>query len=203
MSDLLSQAEIDALLKAGLGGTEDAGEEQPAASAAPTQPDDGGGDSMAIDQSEIDALLSAAAGGAVEQPAQPFQSTMAHTKKSRPGAKKRRTVVSAEGQVNVQPAVFEPFDSEEESDETTNLEVILNLDLEIRVELGKTHTTVRDVLEMGQGSVLELNKLNGEPVDLKVNHRPFSKGEMIVIGENFGVRVTDILSVPEIIEALR
>ncbi|MFB3784737.1 MAG: FliM/FliN family flagellar motor switch protein [bacterium] len=108
-----------------------------------------------------------------------------------------------EGKVRVQPAVFETFEDGEVMGDVTNLEIILNLELEIRVELGKTAATVRDVLQMGPGSVLELQKLNGEPVDLMVNQKPFSKGEMIVIGDHFGVRVTDILSVPEIIEALK
>ena len=87
--------------------------------------------------------------------------------------------------------------------DTTNLEIILNLNLEIRVQLGKTVQSVKQVLELGSGSVLELDRLNGEPVDLLVNKKYFAKGEMIVIGENFGVRVTDILSIHEIIEALR
>ena len=105
--------------------------------------------------------------------------------------------------MTVQPAVFQPFDDEDIPAEQTNLEIILNLNLEVRVELGKTTATVGEVLKMVKNSVLELNKLNGEPVDLLVNEKPFAKGEMIVIGENFGVRVTDILTVPEIIEALR
>lgn len=171
MSDLLSQEELDALLRSGIGNYST--DEEPAEDLGPAQ-------------------------------FTPFASSR-HTQD--PGKKplklKRSSKVDLEQEeVVVQKAVFEDFGEDEMPGETTNLEIILNLNLEIRVQLGKTTSTVKEVLEMGQGSVLELDKLNGEPVDLFVNERPFSKGEMIVIGENFGVRVTDILTVPEIIEAL-
>ena len=123
-------------------------------------------------------------------------------KETEPSKRKMKRSSVVQKQVNVQAAIFEPFEHEEPV-ETTNMEVVLNLDLEIRVELGQTTKSVREVLEMGAGSVIELRRLNGEPVDLLVNNKPFAKGEIIVItGENFGVRVTDISSVKEIIEAL-
>jgi len=178
MSDLLSQAEIDALLKAGLGGGSPADEEaveppRPARESAPYFAED------------------------FEEPAPMRQAPPQRKLKLR-----RSSKVEEDVRVNVQSAVFESFDEEEPPSDVTNLEIILNLTLEIRVELGKTKSTVKDVLEMGSGSVIELQKLNGEPVDLLINKRQFAKGEMIVIGENFGVRVTDIDSVPERIEAL-
>ncbi|MGC9328664.1 MAG: FliM/FliN family flagellar motor switch protein, partial [Candidatus Hinthialibacter sp.] len=169
-----------------------------------------------LTQEEINALMKLGLGQNVtvdEEDGSPQAgSDLSQKNKEKPSASTRsapkrfpRKVLGSpknEEQVRVQPAVFQSFDEGEAVGEKTNLEVILNLNLEIRVELGKTTATVRDVLEMGPGSVLELQKLNGEPVDLLVNQKPFSKGEMIVIGENFGVRVTDILSVTEIIEAL-
>ncbi len=178
MSDLLSQEEIDMLLNAGLGeeSSEEPNEPAPAAQPAPAMPEP----VPSFDQMQQGA------------PA------MGGPSKARDSAK-----LDKERSVNVQRAVFMPFEEEEPAMETTNLDVILNLDLEIRVELGTTEKSVRDILEMGSGSVLELNKLNGEPVDLVVNAKSFAKGEMIVIGENFGVRVTDILTVTEIIEALQ
>ena len=177
MSDLLSQAEIDALLKAGLGGESPAEEEErprPARESAPYFQED------------------------FDEPA-PIRQQQPPQKKLK---MRRSSRVDEEAKVNVQNAVFESFDEEEQPSDVTNLEIILNLTLEIRVELGKTKSTVKEVLEMGSGSVIELQKLNGEPVDLFINKRPFAKGEMIVIGENFGVRVTDIDSIPERIEAL-
>ncbi len=174
MGTILSQEEIDALMRAGLAKTKEpkarSGAETPSPFPEFPGTDEGSGPGEA------------------------------GTGRERPP--RRRSPVR-EGKVRVQPAVFETFEDGEVMGDVTNLEIILNLELEIRVELGKTAATVREVLEMGPGSVLELQKLNGEPVDLMVNEKPFSKGEMIVIGDHFGVRVTDILSVPEIIEALK
>lgn len=85
----------------------------------------------------------------------------------------------------------------------SNLELILDISLEVTVELGRTHRKIRDVLELGPGSVVELDRLAGEPVDILVNDKLFAKGEVVVIDENFGVRITDILSIEERIEALK
>ncbi len=87
--------------------------------------------------------------------------------------------------------------------DTRNLELVLDIQLEIKVELGRTKRKIRDVLELGPGSVIELSKLAGEPVDVLVNDKLFAKGEVVVIDENFGVRITDILSIDERIEALK
>lgn len=84
-----------------------------------------------------------------------------------------------------------------------NLELILDIQLEVKVELGRTHRKIREVLELGPGSVVELDRLSGEPVDILVNDKLFAKGEVVVIDENFGVRITDILSIEERIEALK
>lgn len=85
----------------------------------------------------------------------------------------------------------------------SNLSLILDISLEVTVELGRTHRKIREVLELGPGSVVELDKLAGEPVDVLVNGKLFAKGEVVVIDENFGVRITDILTIEERIEALK
>lgn len=84
-----------------------------------------------------------------------------------------------------------------------NLELILDINIEVKVELGRTRKKIKDVLELGPGSVVELERLAGEPVDILVNDKLFAKGEVVVIDENFGVRITDILSIQERIEALK
>ncbi len=84
-----------------------------------------------------------------------------------------------------------------------NLELILDISVEVKVELGRTQRKIKDVLELGPGSVVELERLAGEPVDILVNDKLFAKGEVVVIDENFGVRITDILSIQERIEALK
>ena len=74
-----------------------------------------------------------------------------------------------------------------------NISLIMDVFMEMTVELGRTKKTIKDILGMGEGTIIELDKLAGEPVDILVNHKPIAKGEVVVIDENFGVRVTEIL----------
>ncbi|UVI32507.1 flagellar motor switch phosphatase FliY [Paenibacillus spongiae] len=97
--------------------------------------------------------------------------------------------------VNVQPVQFAnfqgaPYVQAEES----NLNLLLDIPLKVTVELGRTQKQIKDILELSQGSIIELDKLAGEPVDILVNNKLIAKGEVVVIDENFGVRVTDIVS---------
>lgn len=78
--------------------------------------------------------------------------------------------------------------------EQGNISLIMDVFMEMTVELGRTKKQIRDILGMGEGTIIELDKLAGEPVDILVNHKPIAKGEVVVIDENFGVRVTEILS---------
>ena len=82
------------------------------------------------------------------------------------------------------------------------IELILDVDLRVTVELGRASMTIENVLNLGPGSVVELNKLAGEPVDLLVNDRLIARGEVVVVDENFGVRVTEILSPRSRVQAL-
>lgn len=102
----------------------------------------------------------------------------------------------------VQQAVFQPLQEKTIPGKPGNLDLLLDIGLDVRVELGRTGMKIRDVLELGPGSVLELDKLAGEPVDLLINDKLFARGEVVVIDENFGVRVTDILNMEERIQAL-
>lgn len=78
--------------------------------------------------------------------------------------------------------------------EQGNISLIMDVFMEMTVELGRTKKQIKDILGMGEGTIIELDKLAGEPVDILVNHKPIAKGEVVVIDENFGVRVTEILS---------
>jgi flagellar motor switch protein FliN len=78
--------------------------------------------------------------------------------------------------------------------ETTDLDFILDIPLEISVELGRTSMLVNDLLQLGQGSVVELTKLAGEPMEILVNGKLVARGEVVVVNEKFGVRLTDIIS---------
>lgn len=84
-----------------------------------------------------------------------------------------------------------------------NLDFILDIPLKVTVELGRTNYLIKDLLTLGQGSVLELNKMAGEPLEILVNGKLIAKGEVVVINEKFGVRITDIISPVERIESLK
>lgn len=85
---------------------------------------------------------------------------------------------------------------------SVDLETIMDLPLEIVVELGRTKMLINDLLQIGQGSVIELNKAVGEPLDILVNGKLIARGEVVVVKERFGVRITEILSTIERIQQL-
>ena len=106
--------------------------------------------------------------------------------------------------VNVQLAQFSSFHVPQlQESEAKNLNMLLDIPLQVTVELGRTNRSVKEILELSAGSIIELDKLAGEPVDILVNSRLVAKGEVVVIDENFGVRVTDILSQSERLNKLR
>ena len=78
--------------------------------------------------------------------------------------------------------------------EQGNISLIMDVFMEMTVELGRTQKSIKEILGMGEGTIIELEKLAGEPVDILVNHKAIAKGEVVVIDENFGVRITEILS---------
>ncbi len=84
-----------------------------------------------------------------------------------------------------------------------DIDFLLDIPLEVTVELGNTRMLIRDLLQLGQGSVVELEKLAGEPLEVLVNGKLVARGEVVVINEKFGVRLTDIISPVERIRNLR
>lgn len=84
-----------------------------------------------------------------------------------------------------------------------NLNLILDIPLKVSVELGRTKMPVSELLNLTQGSVIELNKLAGEPMEVYVNDKLIARGEAVVVNEKFGVRLTDIISPAERVEQLR
>ena len=83
-----------------------------------------------------------------------------------------------------------------------NLDFILDIPLEVSVELGRTRMSISELLQLGQGSVVELSKLAGEPMEIFVNQKLVARGEVVVVNEKFGVRLTDIVSQVERIKQL-
>ena len=108
-------------------------------------------------------------------------------------AKEPQSVSNVEFQHLSEPATIE---------ETKNIDMLLDVNLPIAIELGRTKMSISNILALGPGSIVELAKLAGEPVDLLVNQRVVAKGEVVVIDENFGVRITQLLTPEERLKAL-
>lgn len=105
-----------------------------------------------------------------------------------------QNIQSAGSNPTVQPIAYPQLQSFDGGENKNNIGLIMDVLMELTVELGRTKKTVREILGMGEGHIISLDKLAGESVDILVNHKPIAKGEVVVIEENFGVRVTEILS---------
>jgi len=84
-----------------------------------------------------------------------------------------------------------------------NMEFLLDIPLEVTVELGRTKMLINDMLKLGQGSVIELSKLAGESLEILANQKPIARGEVVVVNEKYGIRLTEVISPIERIEGLR
>ena len=102
-------------------------------------------------------------------------------------------------------AEFEELESESggPGDENANLEVILDIPVTIAMEIGRTKISIRNLLQLNQGSVVELDRLAGEPLDVLVNGTLIAHGEVVVVNEKFGIRLTDVISATERIKKLK
>ena len=90
----------------------------------------------------------------------------------------------------------------EESGEPASLDLILDIPLAVTVELGRSKMLINDLLQLGQGSVIELTKLVGDPLEILVNNKLVARGEVVVVNEKFGVRLTDIVTPMERVKSL-
>lgn len=108
-----------------------------------------------------------------------------------------KKINSKEGEkVEVQPAEFPQLDSPKKASsqsQESNLEMLFDVPLQISAELGRTSMSIKEILQLTSGSVIELDKLAGEPVDLLINGKLIAKGEVVVTEENFAVRITEII----------
>lgn len=100
-------------------------------------------------------------------------------------------------------AKFSPLGGKPGSTGQGNIDMLLDVPLEVTVELGRTVRLIKDILALGPGAVVELDKLAGETVDVLINGKLIARGEVVVIDENFGVRITDIVSPAERLNRLR
>ena len=88
-------------------------------------------------------------------------------------------------------------------DSAMNMEFLLDIPLEVSVELGRTKMIINDMLKLGQGSVIELSKIAGESLEILANQKPIARGEVVVVNEKYGVRLTEVISPMERLEKLR
>jgi flagellar motor switch protein FliN/FliY len=109
------------------------------------------------------------------------------------------TADTSEPESNPEPVAATP---REKKEKVSSMEILLDILLEISAELGRTRMIISDLLQLGQGSVIELNKLAGEPLEILVNSKLIARGEVVVVNEKFGIRLTDIISPLERIKQL-
>ncbi|MBI5741929.1 MAG: flagellar motor switch protein FliN [Nitrospirae bacterium] len=106
---------------------------------------------------------------------------------------------------DVQQHEFENLKDENRQTTTTSRDIdfLLDIPVEITVQLGRTRMLIKELLQLGQGSVIELEKLAGEPMEILANNRLIARGEVVVVNEKFGVRLTDIISPSERLTQLK
>ena len=138
-----------------------------------------------LDQAQLDAML-AGAGAAPASPVSPA---------STPAA-------AAAPAQKVEIADFS-FGAIAQGGESGKIDMILDVSIQISVELGRTRMPIKDLLNLVPGSVVELDKLAGDPLDIFVNDTLVAKGKVVVVDENFGIRITDLVSAEERIKSLR
>lgn len=107
------------------------------------------------------------------------------------------------GSQSPQPASFPPVQQAETGGTPKNIDFILDIPLSVTVYVGSTRMVIRDLLQLAQGSVIELDKLAGEPMEVMVNNKLVARGEVVVVNEKFGIRLTDVVSAAERVQQLR
>jgi len=111
-----------------------------------------------------------------------------------------------QSQTNIEPAALDEFSVVGDGPAIVgeeNMEMILDIPVTISMEIGRTKVSIRNLLQLNQGSVVELDRLAGEPMDVRVNGTLIAHGEVVVVNEKFGIRLTDVVSAQERIKKLR
>lgn len=159
-----------------------------------------------MDQSEIDALMQGIAGDS--EPAKgeaKADGELGWDDVQEELEKSKHPVSSVHGEPAAEVSIpqFEEIPKSGPTGEKIDLNFILDIPLTVNVELGRNRMLIGELLQLGQGSVIELTKMAGEPMDVYVNNRLMARGEVVVINEKFGVRLTDIISPAERINRLK
>lgn len=125
---------------------------------------------------------------------------MADNELQNPGAKASTHVPSPSAQPA--SASFPPLDGGSAAPAPKNIDFILDIPMQVTVQVGSTKMIIRELLQLGQGSVIELEKLAGEPMEVLVNNKLVARGEVVVVNEKFGIRLTDVISAAERVQQL-
>jgi flagellar motor switch protein FliN/FliY len=120
-----------------------------------------------------------------------------------PNDKKNNSKVTQENGAKEKPYTFSSLSDMSESQTPGNIDFILDIPLEITVELGRSKMLINELLKLGQGSVITLSQLAGETLEILANRKLIARGEVVVINEKYGVRLTEIISPMERIESLK
>ncbi|HEB77385.1 MAG TPA: flagellar motor switch protein FliN [Methylothermaceae bacterium] len=117
---------------------------------------------------------------------------------------------NADGEEDITPATYDSLEQEEnvgqvlqQQEDNVNLDVILDIPVTLSMEIGRTRISIRNLLQLNQGSVVELDRLAGEPMDVLVNGTLIAHGEVVVVNDKFGIRFTDVISPAERVRRLR
>ncbi len=213
---MLSQEELDKLLEEEGSGSSDspdsAGDQKEKKAEADDSSGSGGG---IIDQSDIDSLLEGAASDTSDSATDNGDDNLDWGDafaEAAAGGDAAAAKAMSEGDVSshqTAPEAASPSFNEFSRDSAPvteehkdNLDFILELPLEISVELGRKKIQIKDLLKLGQGSVVELNKMAGEPAEIYVNHKLMAKGEVVVVNEKFGVKLSEIISQADRVKSL-
>jgi flagellar motor switch protein FliN/FliY len=119
-----------------------------------------------------------------------------------PNEEQKVTPQTNDSALKVSRAEFQQLSQPSEQGQPSNLDLLMDINLPVSIELGRTRMPIAELLALGPGSVVELNKLAGEPVDVMVNQKLVARGEVVVIDENFGVRITQLMTPEERLKLL-
>jgi len=119
------------------------------------------------------------------------------------GSNQKADTKKANGDINEQGFKFSSLNENDTCTEKTDIEFILDIPLEITVELGRTTMLINDLLQLGQGAVIELNKVAGLTLEVLANQKLIARGEVVIVNEKYGLRLTEIVTPIERIERLK
>lgn len=188
----IGQDEVEALLAQGRG---DGG--APAATPAAPAADAGAG--AALDQSDIEALLQQSAGASAPAAALPPSASATASNMEGLLNQAQQAIASVDAPVAALPPGVKPFEfralsGRPASTDAATLDLLRDVQLDLKIELGRTHMQLDEVLQLKSGAVVTLDKLAGDPVDIFVNGRLIARGEVLVMNDNFCVRVAELVA---------